>query len=462
MCSEPIIEAIAPPVENAPAEPVITVRELGKCYQLYTRPSLRLLQSLLGPRFRFYSEFWALREVSFTLRRGESLGIVGRNGSGKSTLLQLIAGTLKPSLGSAQRHGRVAALLELGSGFNPEFSGRQNVYLNASILGLTREQIDARIESILAYADIGEFVDQPVRNYSTGMVMRLAFAVVVHVDADVLIIDEALAVGDAFFMQKCMRYLREFRQRGTLLFVSHDGGAITGLCDRAIWLERGRVQKIGRAREVMEAYMEAALIERSGLLAGVHQAGAGRPSAAMSPPSRDPRLDLIARSQLRNDIEVCLFDPQQAGFGEGRARVMQVLLCLHDGRAVSQVIGGEPVRLLIELEVAQPLDNLIVGFYLKDRLGQLLFGDNTFLSHMDGFPAQPGERLRASFAFDMPRLTNGDYFIAVGVAEGTQEQHVVQHWLHEALRLSASGGSMSAGIIGLPMHESRLERIGDA
>ncbi len=250
--------------EQVAADVAIEVRALGKCYQLFDKPVHRMWQSLIGGHQRFYREFWALREVDFTVHRGETLGIVGRNGAGKSTLLQLIAGTLKPSEGRAAIHGRVAALLELGSGFNPDFTGRQNVHLNAAILGLTRAEIEARIDAILAYAEIGDFVDQPVRSYSTGMVMRLAFAVVAHVDADILIIDEALAVGDAFFMQKCMRYLRDFRKRGTMLFVSHDSSAVTSLCDRAIWLEHGRVQRIGDARTVMDAYLEASLVERQG------------------------------------------------------------------------------------------------------------------------------------------------------------------------------------------------------
>lgn len=439
-------------------EPAIEVRGLGKSYQLYEKPVHRMLQSLVGERRRFYREFWALREVGFTVHRGETLGIVGRNGAGKSTLLQLIAGTLKPTEGSVAVRGRVAALLELGSGFNPEFTGRQNVYLNASILGLSRAEIDARIGDILAYADIGDFVDQPVRNYSTGMVMRLAFSVVVHVDADVLIIDEALAVGDAFFMQKCMRYLREFRKRGTMLFVSHDGGAVTSLCDRAVWLEHGRVQRIGEARGVMESYLEAALIERQG------HVGARRPrTAALAPSHRSreakARQELLDRSVLRNDIHIFPFDPEAEGFGEHHARVTHVQLCGEDGEPILTALAGECVALDIELQAEVAMDSVIVGFYVKDRLGQLLFGDNTVFVHESGFAVEAGQLFRASFRFEMPRLGNGDYFVAVGVAEGTQDQHVIQHWLHEALRFSAISGSYVTGLVGLPMLDIRLEHV---
>jgi lipopolysaccharide transport system ATP-binding protein len=454
LMSSELAAALSSSLDN----PAIEVRGLGKSYQLYEKPVHRMLQSLVGSRHRFYREFWALREVGFEVRRGETLGIVGRNGAGKSTLLQLIAGTLKPTEGSVAVRGRVAALLELGSGFNPEFTGRQNVYLNASILGLSRAEIDARIGDILAYADIGEFVDQPVRNYSTGMVMRLAFAVVVHVDADVLIIDEALAVGDAFFMQKCMRYLREFRKRGTMLFVSHDGGAVTSLCDRAVWLEHGRVQRIGEARTVMDSYLEAALIERQG------HVGARRPRASSPTPSRrssvaNARQELIDRSVLRNDIHVVPFDPGIEGFGERHARISHVQLCSEAGEPILTALAGECVALDIELQAEAAMSSVIVGFYVKDRLGQLLFGDNTVFAHEGEFAVEAGQLFRAKFRFEMPRLGNGDYFVAIGVAEGTQDQHVIQHWLHEALRFSAISGSYVTGLVGLPMLDIRLEHV---
>jgi len=442
------------------AEVLIQVKGLGKCYQLYDKPVHRMFQSLIGGRQRFYREFWALREIDFEVRKGETLGIVGRNGAGKSTLLQLIAGTLKPTEGSASIHGRVAALLELGSGFNPEFTGRQNVYLNASILGLSRSEVEARMDDILAYADIGEFVDQPVRNYSTGMVMRLAFAVVVHVDADILIIDEALAVGDAFFMQKCMRYLREFRKRGTMLFVSHDGSAVTSLCDRAIWLEHGRVQRVGDARSVMEAYIEASLVEQQG--GGAQQPGFQQPVRQLKVSRErqvDQRQELFDRSTLRNDLRIFPFQPDGEGFGEFKVRIVHVSFLNEDGQAVAVVVAGEYVTLCIELFAEAGAANVITGFYVKDRLGQLLFGDNTDLSHEGDFAVTAGQHFHASFRFVMPRLLSGEYFIAAGVSEGTQEQHVVQHWLHEALHFTATGGSMVAGLIGVPMLDVRLERI---
>lgn len=222
----------------------IRVETLAKCYQIYDRPHDRLkqftlprFQSLMGQKPKqYFREFWALKDVSFQVRRGETIGIIGQNGSGKSTLLQMICGTLAPTSGGIDCRGRIAALLELGSGFNPEFTGRENIYLNAVVLGLTQKEVDEKFDDISAFADIGEFIEHPIKTYSSGMVVRLAFAVMVHVNADILVIDEALAVGDMRFQSKCIAFLRRFVDEGkTLLFVSHDVGAIRALCDRCIY-----------------------------------------------------------------------------------------------------------------------------------------------------------------------------------------------------------------------------------
>lgn len=436
---------------------VIQAAGVGKCYQIYEKPVHRLLQGLVGDGRRFYREFWALRHVGFEVRRGETLGIVGRNGSGKSTLLQLIAGTLTPTTGEIQMRGRVAALLELGSGFNSEFTGRENVYLNASILGLSKDQIDERYDAIAEFAAIGNFIDQPIRNYSSGMIMRLAFSVVAHVDADILIIDEALSVGDAFFTQKCMRFLRDFKERGTLLFVSHDGASVTGLCDRAIWLDQGSMRQEGEPKAVMNAYLEEFIADREGRTGS---AGNSDPtSSEVLSRVRDKRLDLLNRSTLRNDIEVVEFTPSK-GFGEGNAKITDVALCDTDGKLLPTIIGGEIVSLEITSVVNEDVDNMIVGFYFKDKLGQLLFGDNTEAARQ-GAPLalRAGDQFSARFVFEMPRLQQGDYFITAGIASGTQQEHVIQHWLHEALALKSLGRALPVGIIGLPMHEIALERL---
>ena len=249
--------------EKAQGDIAIHVQNLTKCYQIYARPQDRLkqmiypkLQDAFGlKRKKYHRDFWALKDVSFEVKKGETIGIIGLNGSGKSTLLKLICGTLSATSGTVETDGRVAALLELGTGFNPEFTGKENVYMNGSILGLSEEEINAKYASISEFADIGDFIDQPVKRYSSGMYVRLAFAVIANVDADILLIDEALAVGDVLFSQKCMRFLRHFKEKGTVVFVSHNSGAVVNLCDRAVWLDKGQAKAIGEAKNVCEKYL---------------------------------------------------------------------------------------------------------------------------------------------------------------------------------------------------------------
>ena len=235
----------------------IQVDSLGKCYRIYERPRDRLLQMLLRGRRQYFREFWALKDVSFSVGRGETVGIVGRNGSGKSTLLQMICGTVSPTEGSVQTHGRVAALLELGAGFNPEFTGRENVLLNAAIIGFSRGDMQARMQLVLDFSELGDFLDQPVKTYSSGMYARLAFSIAIHVDPDILIVDEALAVGDTRFVAKCMRRIKEIKAKGcTILFVSHDVSSVRTLCERVVWLDKGRLIEHGDVFPVTGRFME--------------------------------------------------------------------------------------------------------------------------------------------------------------------------------------------------------------
>ena len=239
------------------SDAIIEVRGLSKLFPIYDKPHHRLMQMVFGGERRWYREFCALREIDFTIQRGETVGIVGRNGSGKSTLLQIICGTLAPSAGEVYVHGRVAALLELGAGFNPEFTGRENVYLNGTVLGLTRSQVEERLERILAFAEIGEFIDRPVKTYSSGMYIRLAFAVAIHVEPDLLVVDEALSVGDEAFQRKCFARIERLREQGcTVLFVSHAAGTVVELCDRAILLDRGELLADGIPKAVISRYQK--------------------------------------------------------------------------------------------------------------------------------------------------------------------------------------------------------------
>ena len=441
----------------------IRVEGLSKCYEIYGNPRDRLKQFVM-PRLQrlagqapkqYFREFWALKDVSFEIKKGETVGIIGRNGSGKSTLLQMICGTLNPTSGSIQTNGRIAALLELGSGFNPEFTGRENVYMNASVLGLSNEEIDARFNDIVAFADIGDFIEQPVKTYSSGMMVRLAFAVIAHVDADILVVDEALAVGDAFFTQKCMRFLRGFMKTGTVLFVSHDTGSIKTLCNYAVWLEKGQVLQEGTPKDVCELYLEAFYETQQGTSSTTKLRAFKKTDNSL--PLKDQRLEFINKSNLRNDLQVFKFDPEAASFGKGGAQIQEVQLLDENEHPLAWIVGGEKVTLRVIAYAYQDLDSPIVGFSVKDRLGQILFGDNTFLSYKAQLvPCQAGGELQADFTFYMPLLPAGEYSITTAIANGTQEIHEQHHWIHDVVLFKSESSSVASGLIGIPMLEVKL------
>ena len=440
-------------------EVILRVNNISKCFEMYGKPSHRLYQTLTMGRRKFFKEFWALKDISFELKRGQCLGIIGRNGCGKSTLLQLIAGTLAPTCGSVEVNGKVAALLELGSGFNPEFSGRENIYMNATVLGLSRKEIDYKLQSIIDFADIGDFIDQPVKTYSSGMYVRLAFAIVTHVEADILIIDEALAVGDAFFVQKCMAFLQRFIEEKTVILVSHDTGAVMNLCDHAIFLDHGQIEYAGRPKEVTEKYLESIYETRQGASFKVKTAPKKKQEQTERHLStgKDMRHDWLNSSNLRNDLECFKFDDNSSGFGKGKAEIINVELRDENGNKLLWIVGGEKVSLKIQCRALYEIKNPIMGFYLRDTLGQDIFGDNTYFTHIDQeFKVPAGCIVTAEFEFTMPRLPVGEYYINSAIAEGTLEEHVQHHWMHNALIIKSHTSSVCQGLVGLPMENIRM------
>jgi len=448
-------------------EIAVRVANLSKCYEIYGRPQDRLKQSIY-PRLRrlarqppkqYYREFWALKDISFEIMKGETIGIIGRNGSGKSTLLQIICGTLAPTSGTVETNGRVAALLELGSGFNPEFTGRENVFMNGAVLRLTREEITARFDKIVAFADVGDFIEQPVKTYSSGMLLRLAFAVIAHVDADILVIDEALAVGDAFFTQKCMRFLRRFMETGTVLFVSHDTASVMNLCKFAIWIEKGEILQQGSPKEICEVYLQGYYEAQQGRSTSTRlrkMKSPDKPSPRLKE-TKDQRLEFINESNLRNNLEIFKFDQTAASFGKAGALITNVTLNGKDGAQMTWAVGGEMVTLTITAHAKQELHSPIIGFFIKDRLGQTLIGDNTYLSYSTNPVHVRAEgTLSASFTFKMPVLPKGDYSVCAAIADGTPQDHVQHHWIFDAVILKSESSSITGALIGIPMEDIQL------
>jgi lipopolysaccharide transport system ATP-binding protein len=421
---------------------VIEARDLGKAFHLYRRPQDRLRQ-ILSPKARHFEEFWALRHLDLTVRRGETLGIIGRNGAGKSTLLQLICGTLKPSAGSVTVSGRIAAMLELGAGFNAEFTGRENVYLNASVLGLSRVEIQARFARIEAFAGLGPYIDQPVKRYSSGMYARLAFAVCAHVDADILVVDEILAVGDFEFQQKCMRFLHDFRRRGTLLFVSHDDAAVARLCNHALLLDRGAAREYGDAREITRRYRA---LQSEQMTDG---AGSFRIEGSLKPVLAPP----LAQRQSHDPARDFLFDPEMPGPAQGGGALLEAGFYDGNGAPLGVAAGGEEVRLQVRWRAEQAIGRPVVAFALRDRLAQILFGDDTASDAPTPPPAMTqGQEAEAIFRFRLPYMASGSYAVEIFLFDG----EVLLDNRHDATVLHMQSRHISGGLANLAMREVSL------
>jgi lipopolysaccharide transport system ATP-binding protein len=399
----------------------IRVRDLAKAYRIWETPSARLkspfcegLAQLLPPggstrdRLKaisknYYRDFHALRPCSFDVLPGETFGIVGQNGAGKSTLLQLIAGTLQPSGGTVEVRGRVAALLELGSGFDPNFTGVENVFLNGTILGLSDKEIRARFDEIAAFADIGDFIHQPVRTYSSGMVMRLAFAISVCVDPQVLIVDEALAVGDNYFVNKCFHRLNELKSRGvTILFVSHSGATVTSLCSRALLLEKGAVVMMADAETVVSHYNQLVRERQSADVERLSAAPHTAPTATLPPPPPDftPDPELEKRAATR--------------FGNGAARVLRVQMADTAGHVKTEFVHGQSVVVKFYCEFHHDVENLVIGYFCRSDTGINITGTNTEIEGIKIPVQRAGTRALMLFHTTLP-VRPGIYSITVAL-----------------------------------------------
>jgi lipopolysaccharide transport system ATP-binding protein len=407
------------------SEFAVRVHGVGKHYQIYDRPHQRLAQMLWRGRRRFYRDFQALDDISFGVPRGGTLGIIGRNGAGKSTLLQIVCGTLTPSAGTVEIDGRIGALLELGTGFNPEFSGRDNLRINAAIHGLSEAQLAERLDDILAFADLGEFIDQPVKTYSSGMVVRLAFSVVVHVEPDILVVDEALAVGDALFQAKCMTRMKRLLDRGaSLLFTSHDVAAVKALCAQTVWLERGRMRASGETAAVTRAYSQDWIDEANRMRLPVGaDAERARPPAGPAPALQEPTLVHAPRT------------------GSGAARFLSIGWRGAAGITERQACEyGDTLVLRARIRVAAPCRNLVVSYHIKDRANQHVLGSHT-RRHPQVYARdwQAGDEFVVEFSFATV-LHAGDYSVTLLIASIGDVAHYTDalflDWVEDAALLT--------------------------
>ncbi len=383
----------------------IKVENLSKCYQIYENPHDRLLQMIMCGRIQYYREFWALKNVSFEIPKGQTIGVLGKNGAGKSTLLQILCGTLSPTSGSMYLNGRIAALLELGAGFNPEFTGIENVYLNGQILGLDKIVIDSKIEEIKTFADIGDFIYQPVKTYSSGMFARLAFSVAVHVEPDILIVDEALSVGDSWFQHKSMARMKSLMSRGcTVLFVSHSIESVRALCQKAIWLENGSIKSYGDATVVTNEYMNDVFVEHNRL---VIEANYGEKNAEISNASLITPRDL-SETDKKNDAAQILDN-------KTIIQVIGISVVNSLGFSTDKLYQSEQFKIEIHVKALNDIENISIGFLLKDQFGQELIGESVFNSLRKGLTFKKEQTVKIQFSSTMLLRGGQSYSIALRI-----------------------------------------------
>src|SRR5438477_4460367 len=426
----------------------IRFENVSKSYPIYDSPGDRLKELVTFNRLEFHRNFWALHDVSFEVARGETFCVIGENGSGKSTLLQLVAGILQPSSGTIEVNGRVSALLELGAGFNPEFTGRDNVYLNGAILGLSTREIDARYRDIEEFAEIGDFINRPVKTYSSGMVVRLAFAVAINVDPEILLVDEALAVGDIYFRQRCMRKVHELRQRGiTILFVSHAVSDVKAIGDRVLWLDHGRMIDVGEPDQVVSKYL-AAMTEKDStyLLRKAGPAGADGRSQRLGPVHAPEVVETIPNIDHR--------------YGDGRAQVIGIAVLDEQGRALQMLDPGSRILVRISVRAMQDLPMPIVGFMLRNQLGIDFSGTNTAREGYELPPMQAGDVFTVDFYLHLPELYPASFSFSPAIADGTLTAYRMCDWIDNAiaLQMGRSAGQVY-GYIHLPCRVELNSRI---
>ena len=416
----------------------IKVQNVSKIYRLYAKPIDRLKEAVNIFHKSYHSSFYAVKDISFQVGKGETVGIVGTNGSGKSTILKIITGVLRPSEGSVTVNGRVSALLELGAGFDPDYTGIENIYMNGSILGFTRDEMDGKMQEILDFADIGDFVHQPVKTYSSGMLVRLAFALAINVEPEILIIDEALAVGDAFFQAKCFHKLEEIKKAGvTILFVSHDIVSVKKMCSRAVWIEKGILQDVGDAKSICEKYLSMQI---------------RRQNEEISRMIGDLALDNvdvdIRKGKKKTFRSICKEQAAQVT-GNGEGEIVSFYILDQNGDEVSVLEVEKEYRFGLLAHFNCSLSNVLFGFEMENVRGVKLFSINNFLTDQVVKEVRSGEYVEAMFTLTLPRICRGEYLISPSLARGSQNSHVVVERVHNLQKITVDNQGYNLAVIDL-------------
>lgn len=403
---------------------VIQVEHLSKMYKLYDKPSDRLKESLGLTRKKRYREHFALHDVNFQVREGECVGIIGTNGSGKSTILKIITGVLTPTEGEVKVNGRISALLELGAGFNMEYSGLENVYLNGTMIGFTKEEIDARLDDILAFADIGDFIHQPVKMYSSGMFVRLAFAVAINIDPEILIVDEALSVGDVFFQAKCYHKFEEFKEQGkTILFVSHDLSSIVKYCDRVVLLNKGQMLDEGSPKEMVDMYKQLLVHQDP-----VKQGEGGQELTAAE--------ENWGTGFARN--------PDTLDYGEKQAEIVDYVVLDEKGRPSNNIEKGSTFSIKMKVHFHENIQEPIMAYTFKNIQGTEITGTNTMYEKMSVEHPDAGRECVVTFTQKMD-LQGGEYLLSFGCTGYRNSEFAVFHRLYDACNITVISGKDTVG-----------------
>lgn len=396
---------------------VIEVNNICKKYKLYNSPTDRLKEAMSFSKKSYHKEFYALQDINFNIKKGESVGIVGKNGSGKSTLLKILTGVLSPTSGHVMINGKVSALLELGAGFNGEYSGLENIYLTGTIMGYSREEMDKKVPEIIEFADIGDFIHQPVKTYSSGMYVRLAFAVSINVDPDILIIDEALSVGDIRFQRKCFRKIEEFKKNKTFILVSHDLSTITKFCDRVIWINEGVMKKEGDPVEITNEF-------RAFMIEAKYSEG---------------KKETEEKSSKAEDSEFIEFDKNLDVMGDGKISFLGYKLLDENDNVVTTMLAGKKAKLQLKIYTNEGIEDAIVGFTIRNKLGDVVCQTNTFIMNQQ-FDLEQGREYVAEFEYEVPKLVEGYYTISPALASGTQSYHIQHSWIFDAIIVEVING----------------------